>query len=273
MVRAKESAPRARPKRRWFQYSLRTLLLAITAAAIWLGMSTHRARQQEQAVDAILQLGGSVYYDYEYDSSRKRQAGAEPLGPKWLRTWVGEHYFVTAVAVDLGERQIDDAALEHLEPLRHLKTLHLYANPIGDAGLAHIQGLTALEFLILNETQLTDAGLVHLKGLTNLHTLVLMNTEVSDEGLVHLADLKSLEDLRLGGSKVAGPGLVNLQALSTLRVLGLRNTRVTEDHLLPLEALPNLEFVDLAGTAVVSNPGAASAGSTSTQQMGNGRNR
>ncbi len=36
-----------RPKRRWLQYSLRTLLLLMTAVAVWMGWYVHRARVQK----------------------------------------------------------------------------------------------------------------------------------------------------------------------------------------------------------------------------------
>src|SRR6187397_2447827 len=56
------------PKRRWFQFSLRTLLIVITAGSLWLGwkMYTWRRQQAEQrkAVAAVKELGGTASVSY-----------------------------------------------------------------------------------------------------------------------------------------------------------------------------------------------------------------
>lgn len=74
--------------RRWFQYSLRTFLVLMTALAVWLGVVVNRAREQREAVEAIEALGGAVTYDWELEPNRK-----EPPGPGWLRTLIGDDFF------------------------------------------------------------------------------------------------------------------------------------------------------------------------------------
>ena len=62
----------SKPRRRWFQYSLRTLLVLVTVLCVfcvWLGLVSERARKQREAVAAIEAMGGVVYYDYQVDSS------------------------------------------------------------------------------------------------------------------------------------------------------------------------------------------------------------
>ncbi len=51
--------------RRWFRFGLRTLLIAITVLCIWLGFKVNAARRQHEVVQAILQAGGTVAYDYQ----------------------------------------------------------------------------------------------------------------------------------------------------------------------------------------------------------------
>ena len=49
------------PKLRWFQYSLRSLLLLMLAAAIgmsWVAVRVKSAREQEAAAEAVKKLGG-----------------------------------------------------------------------------------------------------------------------------------------------------------------------------------------------------------------------
>ena len=55
---------------RWYQYTLRTLMLATLLACIgmsWVGVKIREARRQKQAVEAIKKSGGAVLYDYEDD--------------------------------------------------------------------------------------------------------------------------------------------------------------------------------------------------------------
>ena len=60
------------PKRRWFQYSLRTLLVLLIACAAFCGWRVYRARKNRErvavvikAVDEIEKLGGGVESEYE----------------------------------------------------------------------------------------------------------------------------------------------------------------------------------------------------------------
>ena len=64
-----------KPKRGWFQFSLATLFLVMTAGALWLGVWTGRARKQQRAVEAILERGGSVVYSYQ------KTTGGSPTPP------------------------------------------------------------------------------------------------------------------------------------------------------------------------------------------------
>ena len=82
--------PNAEPpkrKRRWFQYSLRTLLLLTMALGIGSRWITVRAQRQKAAVDAILNDGGAVVYDYQIDAAGGVIPDAKPPGPDWLRKW------------------------------------------------------------------------------------------------------------------------------------------------------------------------------------------
>jgi hypothetical protein len=50
-------------KRRWFQFSLRTLLIGVVIIAIacgWLGSKIERKRKELDAVKAIIDVGGRV---------------------------------------------------------------------------------------------------------------------------------------------------------------------------------------------------------------------
>jgi hypothetical protein len=185
------------PRLRWFQYSLSTLLLAVLLVSIgmsWVAVRMQRARREREAVAAIMELGGWVQYDYDYQvqPSGKPLPNASPPGPAWLRKPLGENFFATVVGVSLENSSCTDADLRDLAVLTQLRWLDLGGTRITDAGLERLTGLTRLQELGLSGTLVTGAGLKHIEGLTQLQLLDLRGTRVTDAGLEHLKGLTQL---------------------------------------------------------------------------------
>ena len=59
-----------RPRRRWLQFSLRSILALTAVVAIWLGIKVTAAHNQRNAVKAILASGGQVYYDFQKNGAK-----------------------------------------------------------------------------------------------------------------------------------------------------------------------------------------------------------
>jgi Leucine Rich repeat len=197
-----------RRKRRWFQFSLRSLLIFTLICAIgsaWLGKRIEQKRKEREAVEAIAKFGGQVAYDYERDSPK-------PPGPEWLRGLLGEDFFTRIVGVDLCCcANLTDAGLVNVKAMTQLQTLSLFFTTIGDAGVENIRGLSLLQSLDLSETQVTDAGLERLEGLTRLEELRLGKTNITDAGLMRLKGLGQLQRLYLWDTKVTDAGIKDLQ--------------------------------------------------------------
>ncbi len=152
------------PKRRWFQFSLRTLLLIIFLASVGmstLGVKMHRARKQRQIVAAILKLGGGVQYDYHDGICDPRK---HPPVPAWQLKVFGDDFFSDVVGVGFFRKA-------------HLR----------DEDLARLENLAQLEFVMLERVPITDKALEHFKGLGNLRYLSLVGTQVTEEGIAQLA--------------------------------------------------------------------------------------
>jgi hypothetical protein len=146
---------RPKPKRRWFQYSLGTLLVFVTVYAIpcsWLAVKMRQAERQREATTAIEKLGGQVHWD---DKAKR--------WPAWLRRVLGDDFFSSVVDVNLSGSQVTDAGLEHLKGLSQLQTLWLDGTQVTDAGLAQLKGLSKLQWLGLNDTKVTDEGVKKLQ--------------------------------------------------------------------------------------------------------------
>ena len=154
----------AKPKRRRYQFSLRTLLVFVLLVSVglsWLGVKMNQARKQREAVEAIVKAGGVVDYDYEMDEYGRATEATEPAAPAWLRKVFGDDLFREVTCAGLGVNA-------------------------GDAELEYVKGLTKLEYLDIFDSQVTDAGLEHLNGLTELKELMLLDTQVTDEGVKKL---------------------------------------------------------------------------------------
>ena len=124
---------------RWYQYSLRSLMIVVTLACIamgWVATKMKQARQQKAAVDAILKVAGGITYDYQKDAF---DTTSKPPGPAWLRKVLGDNLLVNVTRVDLHQSGASDALLEHLKRLTQLQELRLIETRVNDAGVKELQ--------------------------------------------------------------------------------------------------------------------------------------
>ena len=81
---AEPHATVSHPKLRWYQYSLRTLLVFVTllctVACSWIGVKLRQAERQRTVVEAITKLGGDVGWCIR-------------PGPAWLQPLLGDDYY------------------------------------------------------------------------------------------------------------------------------------------------------------------------------------
>jgi hypothetical protein len=217
-------------KRRWFQFSLRSLLIFTTIVALgsgWFRAKIVKAQKQRAAIEAIEKSGGMVLYDYQVDSSGGIIPNAKPPVISWPWTLFGRDCFLpVAEAVLRSGNEIN-----RLDDLNELRVLHLCGYVVVDGGLSPATVI---------RPRLTDAGLEHIGGLSQLKELELQGTALGDTGLKCLANLRRLRSLALTDTNVTDAGLENLRELSQLQELYLLKTRVTNEGVAKLQnALPN----------------------------------
>jgi hypothetical protein len=162
-----DTLPNTKPKGRWLQFSIRTVLVIVTLLCVGLSIWVAAAERPRRAVAAIKELGGRL-------GCTDKAGSGESFPIAFLRRWLPQAYFDEVVSVELGNTQVTDA------------------------GLAHLEGVTELQLLYLGNTQITDAGLVHLEGLTELRSLGLTYTQVTGAGLAKLR--KAMPNCRIDGS-------------------------------------------------------------------------
>ena len=174
-----------KPRRRWLQYSLRTLLVLMLVISVPLGVlasKIRRARAQRVVVQEIQELGGMAIHCGGLDPREKWP----PRVPLWLLKILGDDFFRTINYVQLRGPKATDAELARLRALPQIRSLHLRSSRVTDAGLVHVCRLLHLRNLSLNSTGVTDAGLVCLRGLTSLKSLSLEETHVTAAGVAEL---------------------------------------------------------------------------------------
>ncbi|MEM7455189.1 MAG: hypothetical protein AAF456_12640 [Planctomycetota bacterium] len=229
------------PANRLSRFSLGSLLILVTAGAIWMAVISNRAHRLREVRDALLSSGADLGYDYEYDGL-SRVVDARPPVPRWIRDWIGEEYFVDIVNVSF--QSVENATSADLEPIRDLKSVRridIDYTSIDD--ISAIAGQTGLQWLDLEESGVDSGDLVHLESLNSLSRLILTRNAISDEGLEVVADMSELVDLRLNETQVTDESLVHFQNLKKLRELDLEQTNVTADGVRWLQAkIPGCEI-------------------------------
>ena len=268
----------AKPRRRWFQYRLRSLMLLMLLVGIgmtWLVAIKHRAERQKEAVEIVVKNGGMVLYDYqEYtlpSGATNFSDNAQPPGPAWLRTLLGDDFFTNVVGtrivtqagldqlaklpqiqrLELGGAAVTDSILDQLNELSRLDRLGLENTSVTDNGMKKLAGLTQLKWLILNgNTGITDDGLKRIAGLRQLEYLDLSLSNVTDAGLKHLRLMTHLQELRLGNTRITGAGLRELVELPQLHNLYVNDIQLNDTSAEPLSRLGQLQKLDLDATQI-----------------------
>ncbi len=191
-------------KRRWFQFSLRSLLIVALFCAVasnWAGMYLKQKWTKQEAANLIVSEGGYVLYDYGSKGS--------PWGPSWLRKLLGENFFDEVTEVCLSNPSPD--AMERVGQLSEVRFLHLFGAKVTDGELACLSNLKNLELLELIQTSVTGSGLDQLEGLTNLTRLDLDGNCVTDSGLKRIKAQTQLKSLFIDEVDVTGAGVGVIQ--------------------------------------------------------------
>src|SRR5580765_4626903 len=111
------AAMTAPPKRRWLQFSLKTLMIVTTLASgfSWVGYERKRSHDSDLAFAALENAGAQL--DCDYRLFRR---------PAWLKFFLGDDRTqrVTKVTWSLNEENLP--LVKHLAVLHELKEVHLY---------------------------------------------------------------------------------------------------------------------------------------------------
>ena len=233
-------------RRRWLRFSCRTLLVMTTLVCVWLGVEVKRARDLQKAVALVSNLGGQVVYDYEQKDDQLGFFSWEgsPAAPGWLRTAVGEEFFVEVNAVNFIEMQLDDAAFERMiegvARLRSLKSFGLECSRLTGRSLRRLDELGSLQYLVLHGVDCSAEELECLRNLRNLQDLCLSGKRIEGDAFVHLGPLKHLASLAVRGDWFDDGAARDLASVRRLDTLNISSNSLTDAGLAHLSGLPTL---------------------------------
>ena len=163
--------PKPKRRRRWYQFSLRTLMLFMVVCAVgsaWVGSKLEATRREQAVVAKLESVGGWVEY-HDID------------GPSWVTK-----HFHRVRAVYLNETRVLTGDILHLDQMDDSDLRALDWLKVTDDTLVPLKDLMRLEYLGLSGSQITDVGLEYLNEMTSLAMLWLENTQVTDEGVEKL---------------------------------------------------------------------------------------
>ncbi|REJ97430.1 MAG: hypothetical protein DWQ35_02410 [Planctomycetota bacterium] len=235
-----------KPRRRWCQFRLRTLLIAITLISLplsWLAWEIQQRRRQRPAVEWIRNIGGLLNEEMElYFVSPQFSPPPKPLSERfqerfdeWFGPDVRKVYLWGLNMIAAGDGSItfqDDEPLDLtlLSRLENLEELHI-VGPMPKS-LSPLEGMSQLRVISINEPRLTVDGFI------TSETFVVRERDY----LEPLLKLDNLERLVLHGLRLDDVG--PLTRLKQLRSISLVDGFVEDEQLQLLqEALPDCQIL------------------------------
>lgn len=190
---------------RWKRFSVRTLLIAVTAVSatlsVWM-VYVDDYRRQSRSLAEVHRLQGQAEF-------------APSIGHAWQRSLVtytlGSEVYVEVNVVDLSGTKADDASLESLKGLGHLRMLSLDRTQITDVAVEAFKSFPQLRLLSLRFTNVTDASTKVIGELENLNYLYLTHTRITDSSIEALSKLKHLKELYIRWTNISDVGLEQLR--------------------------------------------------------------
>ncbi len=247
--------------------SLRALMIIVLVLGCGFGWVVRRARIQRDAVAAVVNGGGRVWYDWEdpgsrigpdgeYRASYPSRTKHAPPAPKWLFDRVGPDYFGRVRQVTVGAKE-PDAVMARVAQLEDVRSVHFALDvPVSDAGMNSIRLMTELRTFDtpIRGGTLTGASLENFKSLKKLRILLLTNKPVlTDADLVHIKGLTALQHLALSISPqnmITDAGVANFKDMIDMRYLSMAGARVTPAGLEHLRGMTKLHELRIPGTRV-----------------------
>ena len=244
--------------RRWFSFTLQTLLLVVAVVCIALvpiGAAFHRLRAARQ----LQKNGASVQWEDGHcvdDWDLQRSLKGFPMSIETEEAEIPVAQLVRIRPVSKArfcgvDCTLDDEDLAVIGEFRELRELTIDSSNVSTDGIRSVSELPHIELLQLRggEAKLDGVGQV-LSGMKSLRFLAVNSRRFTDEELRHVSKLYDLEVLDLSGTSITDAGVTQLRSLRRLRRLYCLFTELTDDCVPAIARLENLEELYIDYTEV-----------------------
>ena len=282
---SRTATPPARPRRRWYQFTLRTVGVWMVLLCLLLGSFAwwrDRAERQRKVVEELRGLGATVAY--RIFSLTKRPGIHDGLMYKvdshdefflcsWLRHALGDNFVYNVDRIKLTDSPAfyqtpsatRELTLRLLQKCPHIKELTIEGNVVRVTDLKETPFLQSLEILHIDTVSrdsrggLTEDDLEVLGQAASLQELCIERQLFPDAGLAHLQDCRRLQILLFTDTNMGDEGLRHVSELTELVQLHVSRALITDAGLRHLHKLSQLQYLSLAGNTI-SGEGLADVG-------------
>lgn len=155
------------------RFTLRSILIIMTAACIAAGLGFRERRRVARSIEHLERCGAVVIYAFEKEGTTERWSS------RWLRRVLNERYCEDPICIGFVGGTADDSCMVYLRDLHRLEDLTILSVPVTDKGLQNVLKLPALKSLQLHRTHVTDDGVRSLIGLHQLRSVSIVSDRVS----------------------------------------------------------------------------------------------
>jgi hypothetical protein len=275
-----QASPVAPRRRRWLQFSLRSLFIVFTILIIWLGAWIQRAREQELAIKAIQRQCDilTVWYDDQFANETGNGSGyggtpgagaggvvIDLRRKSWIPAFVqarfGKDFFHDAISVAFTGARDQNELFQQAARLRHIEQLTPHVS-VRDEDITRIAGLSRLKRLDLMDPspELTDKALEVLVQMPSIEALSIYDASITDQGLAALANMPQLKELTIGHGPIpisrfhiTDEGVAHLESLTNLVCLDLDCPTLSGEGIRHLAKLTKLSRLKLNGCRITDN--------------------
>src|SRR5689334_16125995 len=180
-----------KPRRRWLQFRLSTLLIAVTLVSLPLGYVAWEREQCRRGKEALEMLRNA-------ESNLGTWSESSPSGrPAWLKAVMGDDDFRVVDEVTLRGNTISDSDLRLLAALPNLHNIGVINANVTDDGLVCLRHLQFVEgFRVWGNRQVTAKDWGFLGGWRHLRSISFHDNH-SEIGVPDFPALASLKDLHV----------------------------------------------------------------------------
>jgi hypothetical protein len=281
MTAGQAAAPLKPRRRRWLQFSLRSLFVVFTILIVWLGSWIQSAREQEQTIKAVQRQCEilTVWYDDEFANEKDNGYGGrsgesidgvvihlrrKSWVPAVVQSRLGKDFFHDAISVAFTGARDQSNLFQQVARLSRLEQLTPHVS-VRDEDIKRIAGLRRLKWLDLMDPtpELTDKALEVLVQMPSMEALSICDASITDRGLAALANMRQLKELTLGPLPFCSirnsrfhftdEGITRLESLTNLVCLELDCPTLSTEGLRHVAKLTKLKRLKLNGRGITDN--------------------